>query len=406
VGIAFWHALILSVRRVEAGARIAAWRTPRWCQLTGRPGWPSIDGVTRHPSRRTGIAAALVVAPIAAAWRFALAYRAKAGFPRRRQPIHDPGDLGLAFEETVVESPGGQLPAWWIPARDGAPGPAVLLVHGWESARDRTLPNAQVLHAAGFHVLTFDVRGHGANAREALPLTTGEFGADALAGIRQLLAREDVTTVGVLGHSLGGVGALLAAASEPRVAAVVAVSTPAGPYRLTRHTFRLARLPLPDVLAYPLAWVTTHVFLRPRGHAVRDVSATRAVRTYRGPLLLIHGTADDVVPPSHVMHLARAARRAREEARRAGAAGTPRVRLLVVRGGQHSWLYEFPRYRGEIARFLATALGGPLEPEAAAVAAEAVQARRLPDAVVGFSAMEDEPGGLRTLVRSIAHRVG
>ena len=38
------------------------------------------------------------------------------------------------------------LPGWFIPARDGAPGPGVALVHGWESARDRTLPIAEFLH--------------------------------------------------------------------------------------------------------------------------------------------------------------------------------------------------------------------------------------------------------------------
>ena len=68
-------------------------------------------------------------------------------------------------------------PAWFIPARGGAPGPGVVLVHGWESARDRTLPMAVFLHAAGFHCLTFDVRGHGANPAEDLPLSAGEFGA-------------------------------------------------------------------------------------------------------------------------------------------------------------------------------------------------------------------------------------
>ena len=57
-----------------------------------------------------------------------------------------------------------------------------LLVHGWESARDRTLPNVPVLHACGFHVLTIEVRGHGVNPPEELPLTAGEFGADATAG--------------------------------------------------------------------------------------------------------------------------------------------------------------------------------------------------------------------------------
>jgi len=362
------------------------------------------------------VTAALVLAPLAAAWRFALEYRRRAGIPRPRPSIHDPADLGLSFEETTIESDGAQLPAWWIPARNGAPGPAVLLVHGWESARDRTLPNAQVLHAAGFHVLTFDVRGHGVNDREDLPLTAGEFGADAVAGVRALLARPDVTTVGILGHSMGGVGALLAAAAEPRIAATVSVSTPAGPYRLTRHTFKLAHLPIPDPIAYPLAWLTTRVFLRPRGRSVGEVSATRAARTYLGPLLLIHGTIDDVVPVGHVLRLLRAARRARvsrraAELRTSGAVPGPGrgsavgpVRLLIVRGGQHSWLYEYPRYRAAVARFLTVALGGPLSPDDAAAAAVAVDARRLPDASLGFSAVEDEPGGIRGLVGAIVRR--
>ena len=43
---------------------------------------------------------------------------------------------------------------------------------------------AVFLHAAGFHCLTFDVRGHGDNPAEELPLTAGEFGADALAALR------------------------------------------------------------------------------------------------------------------------------------------------------------------------------------------------------------------------------
>ena len=72
----------------------------------------------------------------------------------------------MAFEETVVRSPAGDLPAWFIPAGSGAPGPGVVLVHGWDSARDRMLANVQFLNAAGFHCLTFDVRGMGANPPE------------------------------------------------------------------------------------------------------------------------------------------------------------------------------------------------------------------------------------------------
>ena len=120
----------------------------------------------------------------------------RAGFPRRRPPRFTPADLGLPFEETVVRSDSGDLPAWFIPARGGAPGPGVVLVHGWESARDRTLPTAQFLHAAGFHCLTFDVRGNGANPAEMLPISAGEFGADATAAFAALLARPEVTAGG------------------------------------------------------------------------------------------------------------------------------------------------------------------------------------------------------------------
>jgi len=352
-------------------------------------------------SRRLGLTAALTVGPIAA-WRFAHAYRARAGYPHRHAPEHDPSDLGLDFETIGVRTvDGAELPAWWIPARGGAAGPAVLLVHGWESARDRTLPNAQILNAIGLHVLTIDVRGHGTNPPEELPLTAGEFGADTLAAVHALLARKDVTGVAILGHSMGAIGALLAAAAEPRVAAVIAASAPADPYRLTRQTFRLAHLPLPDPIAYPLAWLTTHVFLTPRGHTVRSVSAAHAIETYRGPVLLIQGDADRVVPISHLDRLEHAVEKARRNDPHAAA-----VEVLVIPGAPHSWLYEYPEYRGAIARFLAAAFEGPLAPEEAEAVARAVPATRLPQREHAFSVIEDEPGGFRTLLRAIRESGG
>ena len=101
-----------------------------------------------------------------------------------------------------MPSPGtAGLPAWFMPARGGAPGPGVALVHGWESARDRTLPMAQFLTAAGFHCLTVDVRGHGAIPAETLPVSAGEFGADALAAFEAL-------TRPTRGHRRGDLGPL------------------------------------------------------------------------------------------------------------------------------------------------------------------------------------------------------
>src|SRR5688572_15777445 len=111
--------------------------------------------------RRAGVAAAVAAAPVALAYRFALIYRGRAGYPDRRPPRFVPTDFGMPYEEMAIEAGGQTLPGWWMPAQAGAAGPAVLLVHGWESARDRTLPMARFLNAAGFHVLTFDIRAHG-----------------------------------------------------------------------------------------------------------------------------------------------------------------------------------------------------------------------------------------------------
>lgn len=339
--------------------------------------------------RRAGVVAALAAAPVALAYRFALVYRVRAGHPRPEPPRATPAAVGLGFQDVSVPSAGTSgLPGWFIPARGGQPGPGVVLIHGWESARDRTLPMAQFLNAAGFHILTIDVRGHGANPAETLPVTAGEFGADALAGFRALIARSEVTSGAVAGHSMGAIGAILAGAGDDRVAAVVATSSPADPYRLTRQTFRLARLPLPDPIAYPLAWLTTRVFLKPRGHRVRDISATVALNSHHRPVLLLHGDADDVVP---VIHL--------ERLRRSAAAAGRQVESLVVAGGRHSWLYEGSAYRSAVARFLTEALGGPYSPDEAAERAAAVAATRLPDGEAAFAALEDEPGGFRLLAR-------
>lgn len=339
--------------------------------------------------RRAGIAAALAALPVAAAYRFALVYRVRAGYPRRHPPAWTPESVGLAYEDTVVASDDGlRRPAWFIPAGP-EPGPAVVIVHGWESARDRMIPHAQFLHAAGLHVLLFDVRAHGANGPDPLPISAGEFGADARAGVRALRSRPEVTRAAVMGHSMGAAGALIAGADEPGVDAVVALSAPADPYRLTRQTFRLARLPIPDPVAWPLAWLTTRVYLRPRGHTVSGVSASRAIRDIREPVLLVHGTDDAVVPVGHLDRLARLRRKARPDAV---------TETLVVDGGQHSWLYEFAEVRAAVAGFLARVLGGPLDPAEAAARAVGVDAVRLPDPE-RLSVLVEEPGGVRSLAR-------
>ncbi|HEY3336573.1 MAG TPA: alpha/beta fold hydrolase [Candidatus Limnocylindrales bacterium] len=344
-----------------------------------------------HRARRAGIIAALAALPFAAAYRFALVYRIRAGYPKRHPPAWEPDAVGLAWDAfEIATSDGVRLQAWFMPAGPD-PAPGVVLIHGWESSRDRTLPHAQVLHAIGMHVLTIDVRGHGANAAEVLPMSVGEYALDTRAAVAALRARPEVTTIGILGHSMGAAGSLVATAQDPDVDAVIAVAAPADPHRLTRQTFRLAKLPIPDLLAWPLAWLTTRVYLRPRGHSVASISATHAVRAIRVPVMLVHGTEDGVVPVTDLARLAAARRAARPEAV---------TETLTVKGGRHSWLYEFPEYRAAIGRFLARELGGPLSPDEAARVAEAVPSVRLPDPE-RLVTLDEEPGGLRSLSRIV-----
>ena len=344
--------------------------------------------------RRAGLAAAIATLPVALAYRFALVYRVRAGYPQQHPPAWGPDAVDLVWQDVAVPTEDGlELPGWFIPAGEGdaATAPGVLLVHGWESSRDRTLPHAQILHALGFHVLTIDVRGHGSNPPEALPLSVGEYATDARAGAAWLRARGEVDHVGILGHSMGAAGSLVAAADDPAIAAVIAVAAPADPSRLTRQTFRLARLPIPGPIAWPLAWLTTRVYLRPRGHTVASVSASRAVRAIAAPVLLVHGTDDGVVPAGDLGRLA--------ATRRAARPGDVTETLLVA-GGRHSWLYEDPGYRATIARFFATALGGPNDPEDAARIAVGVPAQRLPDPE-RLTTLDEQPGGLRSLVQLV-----
>src|SRR6266550_7402196 len=108
----------------------------------------SVPSSLRVPNlRRAVIATAIAAAPFALAYRFALIYRIRAGQPRRHMPSMTPAGLGLPFESIAIPTEGaGDLSAWFIPARDGAPGPGVALLHGWADARDRTLPMIQFLH--------------------------------------------------------------------------------------------------------------------------------------------------------------------------------------------------------------------------------------------------------------------
>jgi pimeloyl-ACP methyl ester carboxylesterase len=357
------------------------------------------------------------LAGFAAAYRFALRYREKVGLPRRSPVDSSPADFGLDFEDVVIPAGDRELAGWFVrasadepaegsstpespaPKRRRAgkaasgsqPRPGIVVVHGWESNRGRTFAHVRYLHAAGFGCLVFDVRGHGDNPPETLAIQIPEFAEDTVAAVRWLAVRPEVSAVGVLGHSMGAAGAIVAASHEPLIKAVVSLSAPADLVRMTRQTFEMADMHIPEPIATPLAWFTAAIMVAPRRHSVESASATAAAARYRGPLFLVHGAQDHGVPVEHLELIGRAAVAARS-------AGDGPVETLVLPEFGHRWLYEDAGCRRKIAAFFARWLGGPVAPQLAGERAAAMVVERPPDPVYGFGALASkEPPGNRSI---------
>jgi pimeloyl-ACP methyl ester carboxylesterase len=138
--------------------------------------------------------------------------------PPGRLGPREPADVGLSARDVSFATPDeARLSAWYAPGSNGA---AVVLLHGAGSTRTAVLDHAAVLASHGYGVLLVDGRGHGRSEGHAMDL--GWYGPPDVAGAISFLEGEGVGRVAVLGLSMGGEGAIAAAGTDPRIAAVVA----------------------------------------------------------------------------------------------------------------------------------------------------------------------------------------
>ena len=110
--------------------------------------------------------------------------------------------------------------------------PAILLAHGFGETKDDVRPEAESLAQAGFAVLTWSARGFGASTGQ-IALDSPDYEVKDVEGLVSWLAAQPQVLldhpgdprVGIAGDSYGGGIALLAAAYDHRIDAVVAQST-------------------------------------------------------------------------------------------------------------------------------------------------------------------------------------
>jgi pimeloyl-ACP methyl ester carboxylesterase len=198
-------------------------------------------------------------------------------------------------EELRLPSDGLRLRAWLFagsPAR-----PAVVVVHGLGDTIESYEPVARRLRWRGHTTLLVELRGHGQSDGSGTALGALEH-ADVRSAM-DLLRRRGLAGSGLvlLGHSMGAVAALRAAAEAPDVAAVV-VEAPYDTYResIAHHSRLIYGLPrwLPFV---PIAIAITEWRA---GFDADDVDCLAAARRLRAPLYAIADGADDRMPEAVV----------------------------------------------------------------------------------------------------------
>jgi pimeloyl-ACP methyl ester carboxylesterase len=109
---------------------------------------------------------------------------------------------------SVATPDGGSLAVW-----DVGTGPAVVLPHCWGCSHAVWIPVARRLLDAGYRVVLYDQRGHGASSRGTAPLSITML-ADDLAAV---LADRDVHDAVLAGHSMGGMTIMALATYHPEV---------------------------------------------------------------------------------------------------------------------------------------------------------------------------------------------
>jgi fermentation-respiration switch protein FrsA (DUF1100 family) len=202
-------------------------------------------------------------------------------FPARQLEPPPPGVRQVSF----TTADGLELGGWFFPT-EGPDGRAVLVFNGNAGNRSHRAPLAGALPDRGWSVLLFDYRGYGGNPGS--PSEEG-LGKDAEAAVSWLAAQEDLDAdrIAYFGESLGA-----------GVAAALAIERPPAALVLRSPFTSLA-----DVGGVHYPFLPVGALLRDRFPVIDHI------RAYDGPVLVIWGNADSIVPPEQSRAVAEAARR-------------------------------------------------------------------------------------------------
>jgi uncharacterized protein len=213
--------------------------------------------------------------------------------------------------DATIPSDGSTLAVHLAPYEGAGTAVGVVLVHGFPTgprgaaASASTFPELadRVAREVGCVALAFNCRGTGTSPG---PFSVRGWLTDIRAAVDHLDARPEVDGVLLVGVAEGGTFAVCAAAEDARVSGVATLAAPQSLRDWARDAGRFA-----DYLRR-VGLVPEQETLPPPPTLARELSSIDATvaapRVAPRPLLLLHGTDDDVVPVAEARELADAAR--------------------------------------------------------------------------------------------------
>jgi pimeloyl-ACP methyl ester carboxylesterase len=206
-----------------------------------------------------------------------------------------PTQYQLKYEDIQFKSRGDAIPlqGWFLPSNQT--NKTVIFAHGYRKNRlqDTTpaLALAKSLIEAGYQVILFDFRNSGSSGGNLT--SVGEFEKDDLLGAIDWVKSNHPSQISLLGFSMGGTTALLAAADEPSVVSVISDSA-----------FSNLKVYLNDNLPtwsnlweYPFTPLIMNILPPLTGLHPGRVDAYSAIdRIYPRPILFIHSINDPDIP--------------------------------------------------------------------------------------------------------------
>jgi pimeloyl-ACP methyl ester carboxylesterase len=208
-------------------------------------------------------------------------------------PLHD---FSIPFESVEFPAVDRQtLRGWYVPGNADATA-AIITVHGGGTDRRSYLAMVPTLHGAGYPMLLFDNREHGISDGHGLGMSLGMRESEDVSSAVDYMVTRGFSRFGVIGSSQGGTSAIVAAARDRRIGAVIAQGTGTNLADMMSANPALRWLPRTAInlmvahfyFRQDADWPT----IRSGGVWPIDVIGQISPR----PILIIHGELDEMAP--------------------------------------------------------------------------------------------------------------